>query len=273
MQLEKIFCVIDPTTPNQRSLLRGMGIATGAGASLHMYVCMAPPTGLKARLKEPALVAEAQRYEAWMEKLAKPAVERGIKVTTEVECHEDWREALAPAAKRAGADLIIKGSFRRNSLRRQLLKTGDWALLRSAKSPVLFVKRDEVGRLDKILASVNVNAKDKKHQALTEEVIAYAKFVAESTGAKLHAVNAYSDSMQFVHPPDLAKKLGIERRQAHVGQGAPERVLAEVVEKLGNPLVIIGSVARRGVGGAIVGNTAERLLDHVDADVLCVVRR
>jgi universal stress protein E len=272
LQLKTVFCVIDPLTDNQRALVRAADIARGSKARLHMYVCMGPPAGVSGPQQEPALRAEAARYEAWMEQLAQPHVDKGLKVVTEVECKDDWRDAIAPAAKRANADLIVKGSFRRTALRRRLLKTGDWTLLRTAKVPVLLVKRDEVQRLQRVLVSLNLNAKDAKHEALTQAVIDYAKFAAKATGAELHAVNAYSDSLKFVHPPDLAKRLGIERGNAHVVQGSPDRVVTEVAEKLGNPLVIIGSLSRRGMGGVVVGNTAERILDSIESDVLVIVR-
>ncbi|MCC5794689.1 MAG: universal stress protein [Chromatiales bacterium] len=271
-KLSTLFCVIDPTTTNQRALARSIGIAEKSKAALHVYVCIAPPGGANTRHREMALKAETERYELWLDRMATPARERGIKVNIEVEAKADWRSAIAPAAQRAGAELIVKGSFRRGALRRQLLKTGDWTLLRGAKCPVMFVKRDEVEQLRQVLLAINLNAKDARHQALNDAVFEYARGVARNTGAELHVVNAYSDSLQFVHPPDLAKKFGVERRQAHVIQGSPDKAIAEVVQKLGQPLVVIGSVMRRGMGGVVVGNTAERILDQIESDVLCVVK-
>jgi nucleotide-binding universal stress UspA family protein len=49
-------------------------------------------------------------------------------------------------------------------------------------------------------------------------------------------------------------------------------LIAETVAELGGPLVVIGSLARKGMTGAIVGNTAERMLDQLQTDVLCIVK-
>jgi nucleotide-binding universal stress UspA family protein len=57
-----------------------------------------------------------------------------------------------------------------------------------------------------------------------------------------------------------------------VGDAAPEKLIAEVAHKLDQPLVVIGSLARRGLGGAVVGNTAERILDELDTDVITIIR-
>jgi len=154
-----------------------------------------------------------------------------------------------------------------------MLKTTAWKLLRDAHCPVLLIKTEDAGTVSKVLAAVNVKGGEDAHLRLTEAVIEYARAVAELTGAELHAVNAFRGSENFVHPPDLAKRLDIDRRCAHVGDADPEALVAEVAEKIDASLVVVGSLARRGLSGAVVGNTAERILDEVPADLLCIIAR
>jgi universal stress protein E len=271
--LNKVFCIIDPSTVHQRALSRGRAIAAATGAEVHAYCCF-NVTGDRS-VNERAQLAEAElaRYRAWLDVLLAPIREQGIAAEAEVECQDDWRDALAPAARRAGADLIVRATTQRSALRRRVLKTTDWKLLREAHCPVLLVKTDQDNALTCVLAAVNVKAKDDAHLRLTERVIDYARAVAELTGAELQAVNAFQGSDNFVHPPDLAKRLGIERRHAHVGDSAPEVLVAEVAEKIGASMVVVGSLARKGLTGAVVGNTAERILDGVPADLLCVIQQ
>lgn len=270
--MNTIFCVIDPTTTEQRALKRAGEIARQAKVALHVYVCVAGRENLPAEDRNDARAAQIARHEAWLRELVRPLQDDVLKITIEVDSQEDWRAAIAPAARRANADLIVKSSYRRTAIQRRLLKTSDWALLRSADCPVLFVKTDRVTPLDKILAAVNVAAEDADHQTLNDMVIDFATVVAKNTGAELHAVNAYSGSLNFVHPPDLAKRVGIERNRAHVGDAAPEKLVAQVAGKLGAPLVVIGSLARKGLSGAVVGNTAERILDGLETDVIILIR-
>jgi universal stress protein E len=124
-----------------------------------------------------------------------------------------------------------------------------------------------------VLAAVNLRSSDEPHARMTDLVIAYAQAVSRLTGAELHAVNAYNGSVNFVHPPDLAKRLGIDRRFAQVGDASPDELIAEVAARLGDPLVVIGSIPRPGFAGGVVGNTAERILDHLQSDILCIVER
>lgn len=272
-KLDKIFCVIDPTTNNQRSLRRAVSVARNAGATIHAHVCFTLPAGVRANDRKNLTEAEQTRHQVWLENLVQEYRDEGIHIDTEVECDDDWREALIAAAKRVKSDQIVRSSFRRSTLQRRVLKTTDWTLLRKAHCPVLLVKTDRVGNLEHVLVALNIHDKDKDHEQLTDTVIEHARSVVDRTGAELHAVNAYQGSENFVHPPDLAKRVKIERSCAHVGEGAPEDQIAKVVKELGgSPLVVIGSLARQGVTEMVVGNTAERILDQINADVMVVVQ-
>lgn len=269
-QLTKIFCVIDPTTPHQRALVRAASVAAGSQATVHAYLCFALPANASYQDADELREAELARHTLWLDKLVEPYLADGIQVTTEVECQNNWRDALAAAATRAEADLVVRSSYRRTALQRRVLKTADWTLLRESRCPVLLVKTGSVAQLDNVLVALNIAAKDEPHQRLNDTVITYSQAVARLSGAKLHAVNAFQGSQNFVHPPDLAKRVGVERAQAHVGDASPEELIARVAEKVGATLVIIGSLSRRGMSGLVVGNTAERILDNVNADVLTV---
>ena len=50
------------------------------------------------------------------------------------------RDAIAPAAERAGADLVVKAASSHSGTGRRLLKTSDWTLLRNSHCPVYLVK-------------------------------------------------------------------------------------------------------------------------------------
>lgn len=266
MPAAKLFCVIDPTTVTQASLERAHVLAKLTKASIHAYACVPTPAG-----PEGSREAEVERYKAWLAVVMKPLIDAGCEVTSEIEVSDDWRQALAPAARRAGADLIIKSSRRRTPMQRRFLRTSDWLLLRAAHCPVLLAKSATTRPITAVLAAVNLNAADDVHQKLNDLVITTAKQMVELTGAELYAVNAHSDSLDFVHPPDLARRLDIPRSHANVAQGDPVDVIHEVAEKLGAPLVVIASVARTGLTAAVVGNTAERILDGLDNDILTVV--
>lgn len=271
LAFKKILCIIDPTTNQQRALDRAAFIARQNGASVHALLCFVPPEGVAAEDADAFVAAEQLRHELWLEELVKPLRVADAKVTTEVQTSSDWRTGLAEAVRRADADLLIKAASTRSALRRRLMKTSDWLVLREARCPVLFAKRSDTAAIENVLAAVNIAATDQAHVKLTEVVLAAGREVAEQLGAELNVVNAYVDSKNFIHPPDLAKRAGVGRQQAHVGDADPEDLIASVCQKIAAGIVIIGSVGRKGMAAAVVGNTAERILDTVAADILVIV--
>ena len=83
-------------------------------------------------------------------------------------------------------------------------------------------------------------------------------------------MNAYSGSIHFVHPPDLAKRVGIDRMNAHTSDGSPADVIIEYARDIKAELVIIGSVARHGVTGLVFGNTSEDILDTLECHIMSI---
>lgn len=271
MSFKTIFCIIDPTTNTQRALDRVQLLADPDDTQVHAYACIPPAVGKRQAERQRQQAAEQDEYVRWLEELAEPLRARGYEVRVELEREEDWRGALANAALRNEADLIIKSTYRHSAFRRHLLKTADWLLLRSAHCPVLLVKEEHLEELDRILVAVDIADEDEAHRRLTDAVIEVAQRLAGAAGAELHAVNAYSGSLNRISAQDLSKRVGVERRNVHVGDMRPERLIAETAREIGAPMVVIGTIARSGLSGFIFGNTAERILDSVEEDMLSVV--
>jgi universal stress protein E len=53
-------------------------------------------------------------------------------------------------------------------------------------------------------------------------------------------------------------------------KGKPDAAIAKFVAKNDIDLLVMGSVARSGLPGLLVGNTAERIVNQVDCSVLVV---
>lgn len=271
LTIDTILCIIDPTTNQQRALQRAEYVARQSGAKVRALLCFTPPAGTDTDDGNEFQAAEHRRHELWVEDLVKPLKVADIDVSIDLRASPDWRDAISAAVRDTDADLVIKATSPRSALRRRLMKTSDWLVLRESSVPVLFVKRSGSAPIERVLAAVNITARDDAHVRLTDMVLATGRDAADQLGAELHVVNAYVDSKNFIHPPDLAKRAGVERQRAHVGDADPEDLIAEISEKIDASLVVIGSVGRKGMAAAVVGNTAERILDTVTADILTLV--
>ncbi|MEM7610785.1 MAG: universal stress protein [Pseudomonadota bacterium] len=262
--LRQILVVIDPTRQEQWALDKAIMIAQGQ-ASLEVTAYLAAFSTADADDHDALRAAEIARQGLWLNELLKARKPGNIDVTPVVEWHEDWPTAVIDAATRIDAGLVIK----QGSGKPKALGSSDRQLIRGVQTAVMLVNRQPKAQLGTVLAALNLNAEDAEHQRLNEMLIETANRIRGThAAADLHVVNAYPDSDNFVHPPDLAKKAGVARSHAHSQPGKPADVIEQVASKVGAELVIIGSVGRQGLSGWSIGNTAERILGSLDSDVL-----
>lgn len=268
--LSKIFAVIDPTTDHQIALTRAGKIA-GRNENISIHVYEAIHGSFDSADTDASQRVETARHRAWLDTLVAPLREAGLEVVVEVEWTAKWRDAIAPAAERAGANLIIKAANARSGAQRRLLKTADWTLLRNAPCPVYQIKKDEISTNIKVLIAIDMSRDDELHCQLNDLVIDYGKsLLVGADGAKLFAVNAYPNADNFVYKDDLAAKAGVDPSNAHTVEGKPEEVIPEVAELVEADIVIVGTAARDGIKAAVIGNTAEKILDAITTNILTV---
>ncbi len=271
-ELKTIMAVIDPTVgaQAQAALKRAANLAAAHDAEVIAFCCVFNP--VKVDDADSLREVELERHGAWLEKLCEPHRAAGARITEQLLWDPDWREAIGPCAREAGVDLIVKYTRRRDAVRRRLMKTSDWRLLRTAPCPVLLVKDDDPVTEGRVLAAVNLNASDAAHQRLNDGIIEMSQYIVnEFPNGELHAINAYAGADHFVHPPDLAKKVGIDRARAHSVDGPADEAITECAKLMEADIVVIGTVGRSGVTGTVLGNTVELVLDRLDTDILTVV--
>lgn len=269
-KISKIFAVIDPTTDKQAALTSAAWIASQDSAvALHVFEAIFAKTD---NVDGDALKrAELSRHRAWVESLVEPMRAGGNDITIEVEWTSEWRDSIAPAAERAGVDLIVKAASSHSGTGRRLLKTSDWILLRNSHCPVYLVKNDSIETGAKILVALDMQREDELHNKLNDQVLEYSRALVENIpDSSLYAVTAYPNPDNFVYPGDLAAKARIESNRAHTIEGSPESVIPEIAGKIAASIVVIGTAAREGIKAAVIGNTVEKVLDAVDADILTV---
>jgi universal stress protein E len=129
---------------------------------------------------------------------------------------------------------------------------------------------------------------------LAGAVLDAALRVAEGCEAELHLVHAWSlstaslerrarpaevnDCLRATHTSAaraLATFLATGRgalpaHRVWLVRGQPVEVIARVAEQQRIAVVVIGTSARRGISGVVVGNTAERLVQRLRCDLLVV---
>ncbi len=64
------------------------------------------------------------------------------------------------------------------------------------------------------------------------------------------------------------EEYGFSNRQLHIAEGPADLLIPQLAAQLDAVVTVIGTVARSGLSGALIGNTAEVVLDALESDVL-----
>lgn len=264
MSLSKIMVVIDPTQHKQPALQRGIESAHLTGARLHLYTCINDKLGSGS---EEAIGSTHLRE---LEVLAMDAESRGIEVTVELDMGEDWARQALHAAARSSASMLFKNSFVHSDVQREMRHTSDWTLMRLSPCPVLMVKNVRDWSSRRVLAAVNVHSGDNAHVKLNHQIVSVTQQFVDAYGSDGHFVTAYQDRNRRPQESSLAQSLGAPQEHVHIREGEAYDAIATTAEKLQADLVVIGTVGRKGIKGQVIGNTAERVLDHTHSDVLVI---
>jgi len=255
-----VFVVIDPTRLTQPALEKAEWVAGRNGATLHVYCCLWDPD--VDRNEETAANA-IEETRAWLGRVTAASQAKGLEVVVDVDWAPDWRERIPVAARERGADLIVKNVSRHSQVRRRLMQTSDWTLLRNTACPTLLVDPGRHAQPKRLLAAVKLKPGDETHSLLNDKVIGMAHRVAGVLDAELHAVTVYKGDDVYFDRQRFADSCGLPRNRVHATDGAAPRGIAEVARSISADALIIGCAAGKG-------HTAQRVIDEVDTDVIVI---
>ena len=262
-----------------------------------------PGASIDADLQE----TPADQHVGALQALAAPYRERltiQARVLTGTPFLELTREVL-----RGRYDLLIKVAERLDWLER-LLGSDDMHLLRKCPCPVWLIRPDEPNNYHCILAAVDVDdtyppAELHSRRALNRQTLEMAVSLALSDFAALHLVHVWDaigeSAMRgaFLRPPEeqvagyveqvrrrsaanldallgeVTDRVGSDavsylKPQLHLIKGYAREEIPALAKRIGADLIVMGTVARTGVPGFLMGNTAETILNHIDCAVLAI---
>jgi len=278
-----LFVVIDPTTDDQRALKRAEQLAVDTGARLHLFCCEYKDDLSAFESRKDAKQDTLASARELLERLAQPLRAEGLEVDCEAYWNRDWQSSIIRAATRTGADLILKSSDAHSYLQRHLRKTSDFTLLRQASCAILLVRNEEPWLEQRLLAAVTLDTADPDHDLLNNSIITEAQRLAKATQSHLHCVTAIdpnndiADVLKLLDSEELSsdegkvsERFGIDPERVHIQKGKAIDVIATTAKDQRVDVLIIGSVARQGISAMLLGNTAEKVIDSVDMDILIV---
>lgn len=207
-----------------------------------------------------------------------------------------------------GCDFVVKQAEPLSGIHRLLFASTDQHLLRKCPCPVWMQPTGASSEAKHVIAAVDVDLADAAEpdtlMALNRRVIQTACAVAAPTGAQvtvLHAWDAVGEGLVWAFSSDGHSRVTADRyvneilhgRQQAMRRlleavkgdlpatkhpalepslirGAPETVIQEQSRALAADVVVMGTVARTGLSGVFIGNTAENIINTLECPVLAV---
>ena len=218
--------------------------------------------------------------------------------------------AIIQEVLRSGYDLIMKSAEETSSRRDRIFGSTDMRLLRKCPCPVWIMKSNEKLKYQRIFAAVDVGDDDSNAEittSLNRQILEMASSLALSESSELHIVHAWTAWFEsWLDPPpfgfienngdvtewveqlrvadetkvkDLMKALtenigedsmGYLMPEVHIVKGEADQVILRLAREKKADLIVMGTIARTGIPGLIIGNTAESILNKIGCSVLVV---
>jgi universal stress protein E len=283
----------DLSAPVQCALERTMWLAGQVSAELTFFSAsdLAPAT--QDLIQETGVQTLKDEAEVVLEELVAQAERQGIKAKSQLAHGKAWEEIIRHV-QRHGNDLVIVGTRDSGFASRLLFGSTGIRLLRCCPCPVWVTKPGANWDDLEILVASDFSE-------VSQDAIDLGVRTARMTGARLRVVHALEHHLdrrmrhtglrddqikehyRALHQ-EAEQKLNEQLAQtdfrtvqagviAEVKEGPADSVILETIEKHHIDLVIMGTIARRGLAGMLIGNTAENLLPQLPCAILAIKPR
>jgi nucleotide-binding universal stress UspA family protein len=281
------------------SLKQALSVARNNSAALHAvaFSPMLPrrlaeyqagyETSLRDRLKTSTAQAQA----------ALQMDARGVQVSVDVECGDNPAARMVRRVLRNSHDLLIKQTEPAD--RRVGFRALDMQLLRLCPCPVWLCRPIGRSRTEiRVAVAIDAQSLEPAGRDLALQLLRLARALADTCSAELDIVSCWdfefedylrhSPWIQMPEPAiaanvntadrdhqaalgDLVHESGIGGRiRVHRPRGNPEQEIPRLAEDLEVDILVMGTVARTGIPGFGIGNTADNILADLKCSLLAL---
>ena len=195
-------------------------------------------------------------------------------------------------------DLLIKTAEASDSMLKSIFGATDMHLMRKCPCPVWIIKKSNQVKFSHIIAAIDPDPEFPENKELNKEILEHAISLARQENSRLYIVHAWTfvgedkfrsvrSTMTKAEVDELAHMIkedhqhwlnetikqhdlsGIDYK-IQLLKGVPGWVISRVAAKTQADLIVMGTVARTGIEGFFIGNTAEKILRTVDCSVLAI---
>ncbi len=298
MQLNQLLVVIDPTSKDsQPSLERAAWVAKRSKSAVELLICeynSALDGGFffDGPAQQKARESLLNNLDKWLNKLAQPLRDDGISVTTAVRWGKPLHSMVLQRIEELKPDLVFRDATTHSLLQRLFFNNTSWQLIRQCPVPLWLVRAGE-WKAERICAAVDPVHSADTEALLDHQLVKATAYLADTLNMQADYMHSYAplprtmvfDSElvaaydQYVERSakqhrDAFEKLmvnyPVKKANRHLLEGFPEESIPEFVKERGIDLLVMGAISRGNLENALIGNTAERVLEAVQTDLLVI---
>ncbi len=296
--IDSILVIVDPTVEHDFVIDRVKGILARNKASVRFFINTSNTLtqhtyayeGMDGHFLEKQRLLFVEHYQKMLDELVDEFQALGVNVTSVFTEEHNLAEAIMAAVREYDPDLVLKSTHHHSVLRRSLITNTDWRLIRKCQKPLLLVKPRSWFDKGSVVASVDPLHSKAAQSKLDHRLIETAENIArafEQTPRVFHCYFPFvgtmfptaaesTEQMQELkerHETKMKELLAthnIDPVNVELARGDLVPSLIHYLEKCDANILVIGALSRNILERAIVGNTAEKILDDCPCDVLII---
>ena len=296
---KNILLFVDSNTLCEESCARAIALAAEENARLTI---LSVTEAVPERLGSPAAHSSKDLRESGIlercEKLKELVLPKqgNLQFEINVVCGNPLAEVMQQIL-RGRHDLVLVAEDTKPSLKQTSFGSTTLKLIRKCPCPVWVMGPSTAKGDIRIMAAVDPDPFDADRDALNTKILDIASSLAGREGTELHIVNAwrapaegvlrsqgglsaenlsrYAYNVFNVQASSVKEMIQNSsattvRHRMHLMKGTASKVIPMVVRRAKIDLLVVGMFSRRGLGGWLIGNTAEKILNQVKCSVLMV---
>jgi universal stress protein E len=218
-----------------------------------------------------------------LKELAARATGEGVTANIELRFGKSWLELIRQVLRNKH-DLVVAGTRHQSEWQGYLMGSTSIKLLRKCPCPVWITQPQLEQTIKSILVAHDL-------RSVGDLAMELGCSMAELHGAQLHVLHSLEfPELDVALPARISAEKSAEFRakaerhiyaqlanyelakppQVHIITETPDFAILERINRYAVELLVMGTIARTGIAGFVVGNTAERLLPRIPCSVLAV---
>lgn len=235
-----------------------------------------------------------QEKQKKLESLAATIRDEGVQVETKVLKGKTSIEIIREVLQE-NHDLVLRVAKGRDSTRKGFFGNTGFRLLRQCPCAVWLVAPNTTPKFEHVMGCIDTSSGDERDAELNDKVYELASSISRYHDGRVSIVHAWSiygeQMIKARMKPDEFQELAtntqhqveqlldaflqkhgtnVHANNVHMVKGEAPEVISEFVRTQEVALIVMGTIARSGVAGAIIGNTAEQILNRIECSVLAV---